>query len=86
MSEEQSKDQLVKQIHALLGIELKTLNRMSKDDLLKLHDILADPPTLAQIAIRSKNPVLKDIEDFIRNPLRGLQLLLELGEQNESKT
>lgn len=85
MSKEQSKEELVEQIHALLGIELKTLNRMSKEDLLKLRDILADPANLVQVAVRSKKPVLKNIEELVSNPLKGLKLLLELGEENEPK-
>jgi hypothetical protein len=77
---EATKEEVVKELGQLLGVELTSLDRMTKDDLVKLRDLLSDIRNLVQIGVRSKKPVVAKIDEIIRDPLKGLQLLLELSD------
>jgi len=77
---EVTKEEVVKELEQLLGVELKSLDRMTNDDLVKLRDLLSDIRNLVQIGVRSKKPVVAKIDEIIRDPLKGLQLLLELSD------
>lgn len=79
-SKEETKEELVKELGQLLGVELKSLDRMTKDDIVKLRDLLSDLRNLVQIGVRSKKPAVAKIDEILRDPLKGLQLLLELSD------
>lgn len=76
-----TKKEIAEQISKLLGAKLDSLERMNKEDLVQLRNILKNPTRLVQVAIRSKEPVVRDIEELLENPLKGLQLLMKMGEQ-----
>lgn len=78
-----TKKEIVEQLEELLGTKLASLKRMTKEDLMKLLNILVEPVSLVQIGIRGRKPVIGKIEELIEDPLKGLQLLMELGEKKK---
>lgn len=80
---EVTKKQVVEEIWKLLGLKLKSLDRMTKEDLEKLRNILLNPVNLVEIAIRGKKPAITKLDELIRDPLKGLQILIEMSEKIE---
>ena len=80
---EATKEELVKEVSQLLGVELKSLEMMTREDLISLRDILFNPADLVQVAIRGRKPAITTIDELIRNPIKGLQFLFELDERQK---
>lgn len=78
-----TKEKIVEKICGLLGTKLKSLNRMTKKDLAKLLNLLIEPVSLVEIGIRSRKPVIGKIDELLSDPLRGLQLLMELSKKKK---
>jgi len=51
---------------------------MTKEDLEKLRNILLNPVNLVEIGIRGKKPAITKIDELLRDPLKGLQILLDM--------
>lgn len=83
MSKEVTQKQIVAEVTKLLGLKLKSLAKMSKEDLEKLRNILLNPANLAEIAIRGKASAITKIDELLRDPLKGLQILLDMGEPGD---
>lgn len=79
-SKEVTKKQIVAEIGKLLGLKLKSLGKMTKEDLEKLRNILLNPVNLVEIGIRGKKSAITRLDELVRDPLKGLQILLEMGE------
>ena len=92
-----TKRELVAELEGLIGLRLRSLDRMTKEDLHRLRAALSEPGTLLTIGLRSRRgeiatigeamglpqpPVEPDrMSAALGDPLRGLSLLLEIGKK-----
>lgn len=65
-----TKEELANIIRNVLGLELKTLARMSREDLEKLHQFVSDPSNLVRVG--AKNIRLKAREELFEKPMKEL--------------
>lgn len=64
-----TKKEIAEEIFRLIGTELKSMEKMSREDLEKLLEILQSPIELVQVGMRIKKQPLEAIDDFLRKTL-----------------